>query len=364
MASLTNDPVKTFSVGFNYEPFNELPYARSVAASWNTEHTERIVTPDNAEDILWKLIRHFDEPFADPCAFQTYYLAQETRRHVTVALNGDGGDETFAGYPRYWMDRYMSPYFVLPAIINRRMIPLITDLVPEPTNIPIETNWIMGMKRLAQAAGTSSKASIIRWGSYFGDEMKGRLLNRKMRSLLDDVKTESILEEWYDQADADTLLDRTLFVDTMNYLPGNNLAKMDRMTMAHGLEARSPLLDTAYIELVARLPGRMKLRGLQTKYLLRKTFQEYLPTVIQDRNKRGFAAPVEEWLKYDLKPMMDEMVLSANACIGDYTDLDYVKRLASEHQKGQINHGKRLWALLIFEVWCRAQQTEPCRQTG
>ena len=352
MAELCDEPVRTFSIGFDYESFNELPHARAVAEKWGTDHHEFVVTPENVADIIPKLVQSFDEPFADSCAFQTYYLAQLTRRHVTVTLNGDGGDETFAGYPRYWLDRYVRPYTALPRFVTQGIVPGLLARLREPSDIPIEANWIMGLKRLAQVAGTSPKASIIRWGSYFSEPMKHSCFNDEMRHLTEGHRSDDFLAGFFDRADADSFLDRTLYTDLLNYLPGNNLAKMDRMTMAFGLEARSPLLDRKYVEFAARLPESMKIRGRNTKYLLRKAFANLLPQNIQKRGKRGFAAPVEEWCKNELKEMIHDRLLSPASSINNFFKHDYISNMVCEHYRGIVNHGRKIWMLMILEEWC------------
>jgi asparagine synthase (glutamine-hydrolysing) len=356
MADISTGPVKTFSIGFDYESFNELPYARAVAEKYSTDHVEFIVKPETVAEIIPKIVDIFDEPFADSCAFQMYYLARLTRQHVTVVLNGDGGDETFAGYPRYWLDRYVKPYAALPRFITQAMVPNLVGWMREPTNVPVEANWIMGLKRLSQVAKISPKASIIRWGSYFSEDMKRACFNDKMASLVDGHRSDVFLAEFFDRAVADSFLDRTLYTDMLNYLPGNNLVKMDRMTMAHGLEARSPLLDKKYVEFSAHLPESMKIKGRQTKYLLRKISGDILPKNIQERGKRGFAAPIEEWLKKDLKGLTNDTILSQNANIYNFFRRDHVQKMVNEHQNGRINHGRRIWTLLILEEWCRKNQ--------
>ncbi len=356
MAGLCAEPVRTFSIGFDYESFNELPYARAVAEKWATEHYEFIVKPETVAEMIPKLVHIFDEPFADSCAFQTYYLARLTRQHVTVVLNGDGGDETFAGYPRYWLDRYVKPYSALPRFITQKMTPALVGWMREPTNVPVEANWRMGLKRLSQVAEVSPKASIIRWGSYFSEDMKQACFNDKMSSLVKGHSSDAFLAEFFDRASADSFLDRTLYVDMLNYLTGNNLVKMDRMTMAHGLEARSPLLDKTYVEFSARLPETMKIKGRRTKYLLRKMSADILPREIRERSKRGFAAPVEEWLKKDLRELINDALLSSNSNIYNFFRRDCIQKMADEHQKGRINHGRRIWMLLILEEWCRSNQ--------
>ena len=236
MAEETSAPVKTFSIGFTFESLNELPHARRVAERLGTEHHELVVTPERFEDILPRLAHAFDEPFADSSAFQTYYLARETRRHVTVALNGDGGDECFAGYPRYWLDRYVRPYASLPDWLTQSLVPSLVDRWPEPRQVAIEANWVLGLKRLAQVARVSPKASILRWGSFFDETLKSRLYRPEFRRRLVDAQTAVLLATDFDRARAESFLDRTLAVDIRNYLSGDILVKADRLTMAHSLE--------------------------------------------------------------------------------------------------------------------------------
>lgn len=353
MAQNSTQPVKTFSIGFTHESFNELPYAKAVSKRWKTDHHEFIVTSERVADVLPKLIESFDEPFADSCALQTYYLSQLTRQHVSVVLNGDGGDETFAGYIRYWLDRYARLYAALPEFITQSLVPMSLGWLREPTDVVIEANWITGLKRLAQVARITPKASIIRWGSFFDEEMKSKLYTKWLRDQLNGQCTVDLLAEDFERAEAHSFLDRTLYVDTVNYLPGNNLVKMDRMTMAHSLEARSPFLDHQYVEFVARLPARLKLRGRRTKYLLCKTFSNLMPAEIQNRPKRGFAAPIETWLRKELRPLVNDTLLSSSAEVRRYFDVRNVTKLIDEHERGLANHGRRIWALLVFEMWCK-----------
>lgn len=351
MSQISSRPVKTFSIGFTNEAFSELPAARLVSNRWNTDHHEFIVTYDRVEEYIFDLVRAFDEPFADSCALQTFYLAKLTKQEVCVALNGDGGDESFAGYPRYWLDRYAKIYSALPNFITQHLVPNLLDWIPEPTDIPIESNYIAGIKRLAQVARITPKASIIRWGSYFNEEMKKNLYTSSMLTATADVHTADILANDFDRAQAHSFLDRTLYVDTLNYLPGNNLVKMDRMTMAHALEARSPFLDHQYIEFVARLPEKWKLHGLGTKYLLRKTFADLMPTGIQKLPKRGFAAPIEDWLKGELRSFVHDLLLSNNSYTSLFFDRQSLLTLINENERGTSNHGRRIWNLLMFEAW-------------
>jgi asparagine synthase (glutamine-hydrolysing) len=348
MAKFTDRPIKTFSIGFTHESFNELPYARYVANKWKTEHHELIVDFDRVEDMLPKIVASFDEPFADSAALQTYYLAKMTRQYVTVALSGDGGDELFAGYPRYWLDPLVKPYAACPRFFTQSLVPSLAHLLPERTDIVIEANWITGLKRLAQVARTSPKASIIRWGSYFNESMKASLLLPEYQEKLD---TSDLLAHDFDRCIADTFLDRSLYVDLMNYLPGDGLVKVDRMTMANSLEVRSPFLDHEFVEFVARLPVKWKIQGRNGKVLLKKVFSDFLPPTLIGRAKRGFAAPIETWIKGDLRPLVHDLLLSNNAQINTVLNRKDVVKFVTEHEQGKINHGRRIWTLLILESW-------------
>ena len=353
MAEHSASPVKTFSIGFTFESLNELPHARKVAEHWDTEHHELVVTPERFEDLLPRLVSAFDEPFADSSAYQTYHLARETRRHVTVALNGDGGDECLAGYPRYWLDRYVRPYAALPHWLTQRLAPALLDFLPEPEQTVIEANWVLGLKRLAQVARISPRASILRWGSYFDEAMKSQLYSPELKTRLEGIDTAELLTADFDDARAESFLDRTLSVDLRNYLCGDILVKTDRVTMAHSLEGRSPFLDHELLELVARLPTRLKLRGRQGKYLLRRAFSEILPPGISRRPKRGFAPPIEAWLRSELRPAVHDLLLSPETELQGYFSRQKIARMTEEHETGKRDHGRRIWALLMLEGWLR-----------
>ncbi len=353
MAEHSSTPVKTFSIGFTFEALNELPHARAVAERWGTEHHEFLVAPERFDDMLPKLTAAFDEPFADSSAFQTYLLARETRRHVAVALNGDGGDECFAGYTRYWLDRYVRPYAMLPPWITQGLAPAFFDRLPEPRQAAIEANWVLGLKRLAQVARISPKASIVRWGSYFDEALKAGCYLPEVGARLAGFDTSDLLAADFDAARAETFLDRTLAVDLNHYLCGDILVKADRMTMAHSLEGRSPFLDHELLEFVARLPLRFKLRGRQGKVLLRRAFADLLPASIQKRPKRGFGAPIEAWLRDELRPAVHDLVLSPGARLRGYFSHRRIAEMVEGHETGREDHGRRIWALLMLESWLR-----------
>ena len=356
MASLTSKPIQTFSVGFENEQFNELPYAKLVSEKWKTEHHEYVITPESVGDIIPKISQAFGEPFADSSAYQTYHLSKFSRNHVTVALNGDGGDEIFAGYMRYWLDKYVAGYAHLPKIVTQNVIPWFLRPLKESTGVAIEKNWIMGLKRMEQVARISPKASIIRWGSFFDESMKRMIYNDLALSEIEGLDTTKILSDDFDHADASSTLEKTLYVDTFNYLSGNNLVKADRMTMIHSLEGRSPLIDHELIEFVAKLPVEWKLKQRRTKLLLKESFPDLLPNTIVNRPKRGFAAPFGEWLKDELLSLVHDMLLSHNAFVNNYFKRSKIVDLVEEHKRGFVNHEKRIWALLILEFWHRQRK--------
>jgi len=350
---LTSRPVKTFSIGFEEERFSELRYARAVAHQCATDHHEFLLRFGDIPAVIRTLARQFDEPFADPAAIPVYLLAQQTREHVTVALNGDGGDELFAGYVRYALDRYAEAYGRLPVALTQKVVPAMLARWPQLLDRPGEKNWVAGVKRLAQAVRISRKANVLRWGSYFSDTMKDQLWNGDFASELAarGPRTEQWLSEIYDAAHARSPLDRTLYVDTMAYLPGGLLVKADRMTMAHSLEARSPFLDHELQAWAARLPERYKWNGRVHKYLLKRACSKLLPPGVLQRGKQGFGIPLGAWLQGPLRGWARERLLDPRARLFAYLRRDAVSGLLEEHARGRVNHGNRLWALLMLETW-------------
>ncbi|HJZ45542.1 MAG TPA: asparagine synthase (glutamine-hydrolyzing) [Roseiflexaceae bacterium] len=350
MAERLSEPVKTFSIGFEERQFSETHYARQIAARYGTDHQEFIFRPDDLVGVMEGVIGATDEPFADPAALPLYELARQTCRHVTVALSGDGGDETLAGYRRYALDGLLRPYTALPTWLTQRAVPAAAALLPEPSWIPEDRNPITGIKRLGQFSAITSKASLARWGSYFSDAEKRALYTDEWRETVGAVDSPGWIAAAYDEAHASSLLDRTLHADHMTYLAGDLLPKTDRMTMAHSVEARAPFLDAAWVEWTARLPERYKVRGMQTKWLLKAAFSDKLPPDIARRGKQGFGVPVGHWLRHELRGWARERLLG-NAALNPWFRPAAIQWLFAEHDSGRVNHGKRLWALLMFALW-------------
>jgi asparagine synthase (glutamine-hydrolysing) len=350
MAEQSNKPVQTFSIGFEEERYSETRYARQVAARYHTDHHEFVFRAEDLIRAIDESVGAFDEPLADPAALPLLELSRQARQSVTVALCGDGGDETLAGYRRYAIDGLLQPYSALPSWLTQRAVPAMMRLVPEPAWIPEDRNAITGLKRLGQFSATTPKASLVRWGSYFSHEEKLSLYTDRWRERFSRTDTADWIAGAFDDAHASGFLDRTLHADHVTYLSGDLLPKTDRMTMAHSLEARSPFFDVEWLEWTARLPKRFKVRGLTTKWLLKAAIRDLLPDDIKSRRKQGFNVPIGMWLRDKLHDWARERLLD-NPCLTEWFRLSSVQQLIKEHESGQFNHGRRLWALLIFSVW-------------
>ncbi len=351
MARMSSEPVKTFSVGFEETAFSELRYARLVAQRFATDHHEFVLTYGDIPATVETLVAHLGEPLADPSVLPLYHLSRLTRQHVTVALNGDGGDEAFAGYARYWLDPWANRYLRLPPWLTRRLVPSVVARLPDHSNRPVGHSLLNGMKRLAQLPGVDARASILRWGSYFSPAQRAALWREEHRAALPHHPAEALLVEYFTALPAGDLLDRTLYTDVHTYLPGDLLVKADRMTMAVSLEGRSPFLDHELFAWAARLPRRLKVRGLTGKVALRKAFDDLLPAEILRRGKQGFGVPVGTWLRGPLRSWMQDLLLGAGSPLRPWIRQEVTARLIEEHLTGREDHGKRLWALMVWGAW-------------
>jgi len=357
MAELSDQPNETFSVGFKESSFSELPFARAVSERYNTHHHEFILSYDDIPATMLALVDHFGEPFADPSALPLFLLSRVTRQHVTVALNGDGGDDIFAGYPRYWLDPLADAYMKIPGFISRKLIPSLMRFFPDKSGRPVGASLVNGLKRLEQVTTMDPRASILRWGSYFSPDQRRSLWRSELWQEHNSHNAEEWLMEWYDQLPMGTgRLDRTLFCDTNTYLPGDLLVKSDRMSMAASLEARSPFLDHELVEWVSRLPINMKLNHRSGKYLLKKAFQDYLPASVLDHRKQGFGIPVGSWFRGPLSEWSRQILLGQKNPLHVWFNSDQVEHLLEEHQSGRFDHGKRIWSLMMLALWTEGKK--------
>jgi asparagine synthase (glutamine-hydrolysing) len=340
MARVGAGRVKTFSIGFPAKQYDETRYARMIAERFGTEHEEFVVEPD-AVAVLPKLVWHYGEPFADPSAIPTYYVSQMARRHVTVALNGDGGDEAFLGYPRYRAMRYLDR---LP-IAARTGLAQLLALAPAQLQRRLRLGQIRDMLAGAPDRPEQRYAGAI---AFFPDRDKAEGYGEAMRPLLARSALD-LLAPYF--AQTETLLAGANRADIHTYLPDDLMAKVDVASMAHGLETRSPLLDHVLLEWAARIPAEIKMAGGRTKGLFKAAMAPYLPPEILNRKKMGFSCPIDQWLRRELKPMAYDTLLGPEARARGLMRPDYVRRLLDEHCAGRRNHHTRLWALLMLELW-------------
>ncbi len=330
--------VRTFSIGFAGETsFDETPYARRVADLLETEHTAFTVEPD-AMGLLPRLVWHYDQPFADSSAIPTYLVSQLTRQHVTVALNGDGGDELFAGYERFYAAALVRRLRAVPRPLWK-LAAVAIGAMPEGTGY---YNVVKRAGRLARGASLPPALAYFDWVRLFSQEAIAALTRQP------DAAGAHFAALFDGQVDTAALLDANL----RTYLPDDLLIKADRCSMAVSLEARSPFLDHQLVELAAAIPANLKLRGRATKFILKEAARGLLPDAIIDRPKHGFGAPLGAWLRADIAPVR-EVLLSREARARGLLDMGAVARLIDEHASGQRDHGFRLWTLLTLEWWHR-----------
>ena len=350
MSELSDAPVKTFSVGFEEEAFSELEYARAVAQRYSTDHHEFILKYGDIPSTLEKITYHFGEPFADASAIPLYHISKMTREHVTVVINGDGGDEDFAGYQRYWLDPLANTYLRAPHFLTRELVPSLTRFLPDASDRPVGQSLANGLKRLDQLPEIDSRASILRWGSYFSPRQRAKLWKREFSFRADNAQ--ALLSEKFDSAQG-SFLDKTLYTDLHTYLPGDLLVKADRMAMAASIEPRSPFLDHKMVEWSARVPDQFKVRGRSGKYLLKKAFANYLPENVRKHRKQGFGIPVSAWFRGPLYSWSKELLASDGNLLNQWFDRNTINSMLEEHRAGRVDHGKRIYALTMLALWMK-----------
>jgi asparagine synthase (glutamine-hydrolysing) len=355
MAEASAAPVKTFSIGFDDHSFDEVRYARAVADRYATDHHEFTVTPD-ALAALPELVWAYGEPYADSSALATYCVCREASRHVTVALNGDGGDETFAGYDRYLATRLADRYQALPAWLRRGVIAPLVRCLPESTR---RRHPVGRLKRFVSALASSPQRRYAQWMSMFDEAGKAQLYNVEFRARLAEVDSLALIEDAYREADSQDFVEQTQAVDIATYLPDDLLVKVDIASMMHGLECRSPFLDHEVAEFATHLPAHLKLRGRTTKYLLRRAMAGHLPACVLRRGKQGFGVPVGRWFRRQLRPLAQEVLLDPRSAERGIFDRAAVRKLLSDHAAGRADHGQRIWQLLFLELWFRTYLDRP-----
>jgi asparagine synthase (glutamine-hydrolysing) len=347
MSQESSERVKTFSIGFDEQDFSELHHARRVAEHVGADHHEFIVRPD-AVEVLPMLVDHYGEPYADSSAVPTYYVAKETRKHVTVALNGDGGDESFAGYERYIAMGLTEKYRRVPSFVRESLIREAVNLIPTDAT---KKSKIKSAQRLLAVVDRPKARRYMHWVSTFNDELKEPLYTDSFRQQTQGANATGLLEHWFKRANGIGVVDTMLLTDQMTYLPNDLLVKVDIATMAVSLEARSPFLDHKVIEFAASLPQNLKLRRLTGKYLLKKILRKLLPTENLTRRKMGFGVPIGHWFRGKMQPFLREVILSEKALGRGLFKPDAVKQLVDLHARGERDYSHQLWTLLMLELW-------------
>ncbi|MGB7132291.1 MAG: asparagine synthase (glutamine-hydrolyzing) [Candidatus Sulfotelmatobacter sp.] len=345
MARASSQPVKTFAIGFRDEDFNEAPYARMVAEKFGTNHHELIVEPDVLETVQ-TLTSSLEEPFGDSSMLPTYYVSCLARKHVTVALSGDGGDEIFAGYDRYaihlrrqWFERI--PSWARTFYRSRIYPRLPADMRGKKFSYNVSLPW-----RERYVDGISFVPAFERDMPLLSDDFRAVL-----RESGDPAE---VMYKYFDSAPAKDPVSQMLYVDTKTYMVADILTKVDRMSMAASLEVRAPILDHQFVEWATALPADWKIRGGKQKYILRKLAERVgVPREVLYRPKKGFALPLVHWMKHELKELIMTVLLDSETLQRGYFDVRGVRQLLDEHFRGRRDHSGRIWRLLMFELWHR-----------
>jgi asparagine synthase (glutamine-hydrolysing) len=352
MAKLSGARVRTFSIGFNEAAYDETAHARRIAERWGTDHQEFIVEPDTLS-ILPKLVRHYGEPYADSSAIPTFYVARMTRRHVTVALNGDGGDESFAGYDRYLANYLAERMRSIPGVAPaaRALSRVIPDSIDPKSRA-------RRARRFLTVASQPMAERYPRWLKTFQDEAKARLYSLEFGGLLNGHGAGSMNALFDGSAPphpptrpALHPVDAAMSIDVESYLPYDLLVKVDITSMANGLEARSPFLDHEVMEFAARLPVEIKFRRGRLKSLLKRAFADLLPPENVNRRKMGFGVPVGQWFRGPLRELLCDSLLSPRSLGRGYFREPEVRRMVDEHLGRRADHSFQLWNLLMLELW-------------
>jgi asparagine synthase (glutamine-hydrolysing) len=349
MQRLMQAPVRTFSIGFPVAEYDETRYARLVAGRFGAVHQEFRVEPD-AMEVLPKLVWHYDEPFADSSALPTWYVSQLTRQHVTVALTGDGGDELFAGYPRYRAVWLAQGFDRLPRLVRRLVGARFWRRLPAS---PRQKSLRRRFKRFAEAMSLPPLRRYLEWIAIFGEERRAALYSDEFLASLPNVDPLEFLAARAALSSSRDPVTSISLVDLATYLPCDLMTKVDIASMAHGLETRPPFLDHRVVELAARMPLRHKFRHGQGKRILHEAFADLLPPEVRQRPKMGFGVPLDHWFRGPLAGFAREVLLDPQTLARGLFRPEAVRALVDAHLSGQFDHSYRLWALLILELWQR-----------
>lgn len=346
MSKLSDQPVKTFSIGFAEEKYNELKYARIIAKKFKTDHKEFIVKPD-AIEMLPKLVYQYEEPYADSSALPTYYVSKMTRDFVTVALNGDGGDENFAGYGRYSVQKFGLWYDKLGLLHKYLVLPISKFLAKNIQNTFFDRAYLF-----AETLSEKYNYRYLNYIRYFSNELKDKIYTDSFKQKVSGIDSYDIVAKKFSEAGTRNKMDQCLFADFNTYLPDDLMVKVDIDSMTVALEGRSPFLDHEMLELTAQIPFHLKLKGLNNKkYILKEALRGLVPDEVMFRPKMGFGVPIDVWFRTELKNFAYNTLLSEKAINRGVFKKETLKAILDEHTNTQISHAYRIWALITLELW-------------
>ncbi|MDR1486256.1 MAG: asparagine synthase (glutamine-hydrolyzing) [Planctomycetaceae bacterium] len=349
MQQINPQPIHTFNIGFQQKEYDESPYAKQLADKFGTIHHQFTVTPD-IDELLPRLIWHYDEPFADSSAIPTMLLCEMTRREVTVALSGDGGDEMFAGYDRYRAVQYGNIVAKLPLFLRRFLVDKIQPLIPTSTK---QRSLLRRSKRFLETLAMHPLERYLQWIAIFNRERRRQLYTDGFEAGISDYDSLEILRQAESCCLRRDFCSRISFVDMQTYLPCDILTKVDIASMASSLECRAPLLDYRIAELSVRMPLKYKIVGGCGKYILRDVFRDLLPVNIERRRKMGFGVPIDHWFRNELKDKVRDVLLDKKTIERGCFQKKYITQLLNEHFNNQFDHAYRIWSLFVLELWTR-----------
>jgi len=349
-AKATGTPLDTFTIGVEEQEFNEVPYARLVADRYRTKKHERIVKADFIQ-LMPKMVSAMDEP-VDPFGIGLYLVSELASEQVKVVLSGDGGDESFAGYDRFAGQRFVDYYAILPAWLRKNVVSRAVDLIPESfgyKSIAQKARWVNEMSYYSRGERYAHSLSFLR----FTMDAKNELLTEQARSQIGNRDSIGLILKYFDADNASDLVDKMLYTDLMTRMPDHLLAMGDRMSMAHSLECRPVMVDYKLVEYAAALPSRMKLKGTRLKYILKRVAERHLDKELIHRKKQGFAFPLGQWMRSDLRRYMLRLFEQSRFVQAGIFRKEYIDRIVNEHLEGKIDHNYRLWILINLEYWYR-----------
>ena len=343
MAKNSTNPIKTFSIGFKEEKYNELIFAREIAKKYGCEHHEQIVEPESV-NLLPKLVRAYDEPFADSSAIPTYYVSKFAREYVTVALSGDGGDELIAGYSIYRYLQRINKFNTSSPSFNKFVWGNINKLIPESVAGKGLTYHLSQNKNFLGA-------HLCIWTN---EERKKLILSNDIFKF--NIVPELFKEEILKKGNKHDFISNLQYLDLQTYMVDDILTKVDRASMLNSLEVRVPLLDHKFAELLFKVPSNLKMKGKETKYILRQAMKNILPETTLNRQKIGFGVPLSLWFKDELKEYVNDTLLAGNPLLANYLDRNYVRTMVEGSKDGMRDFSSRIWSLLWFEEWLKQNQ--------